>query len=47
MANSLNLNYAYYYDFRNLSVKAYIIGFRKSKFAYVEFHEFDKSETCR
>ena len=37
VANSLNLNYAYYYDFRNLSVIAYMIEIRKSKFANVVF----------
>ena len=35
MANSLNLNSANYYIFRNLSMIAYIIGIQKSKFAYI------------
>ena len=44
MANSLNLNSAYYYIFRNLSMITYIIEIQKSKFANIKFHEFDQSE---
>ena len=44
MANSLNLNSAFYFIFRNLSLIAYIIGIQKSKFANIKFCEFDQSE---
>ena len=35
IANSLNLNPAYYYIFWNLSIIAYIIEVQKSKFANI------------
>ena len=35
MANSLNLNSAYYYIFRNLLMMANIIQIQKSKFANI------------
>ena len=47
MANSLNLNSAFYYIFRNLSIIAYIIEIQKSKFANIKFHEFEQSESGR
>ena len=47
MVNSQNLNSAYYYIFRNLSMIAYVIEIHKSKFANVYFHEFDQSQPGR
>ena len=44
MANSLTLNYAYYYIYRNNSMIAYIIEIQKTKFADILFREFDQSE---
>ena len=42
MTNSLNLNSAYYYIFRNLSMIAYLIEFQQLKFANIKFREFDQ-----
>ena len=42
MANSLNSTF--YYIFRNLSEIPYIIEIKKSKFAYIYFHEFVRSD---
>ena len=47
MANLLNLNSAYNYVFRNLSMIAYMIEIQKSKFANISFLEFDQSEPDR
>ena len=47
MANLLNLNSAYNYVFRNLSMIAYMIEIQKSKFANIYFLEFDQSEPGR
>ena len=43
-SNSLNLNSAYYYIFRNLSMIAFIIEIQKSKFVNIELRKFDQSE---
>ena len=43
MANSLNLNAAYHYIFRNLSMMAYIIEIQN----LLVFHDFDQSEPGR
>ena len=47
MENSLNLNSAYYYNFRNFSMMVYTIETKKSKFADIEFREFDQFELGR
>ena len=47
MVNLLNINYASYYIFRNLSIIAYIIEIQKSQFANIKFPEFDQSESGR
>ena len=51
MANSLILNAAYYYMFRNLTMIAYtctcIIEIQKSKFTNTQFREFEQSEPSR
>ena len=49
MANSLNLNSANHYIFRNLSkiVYMYMIEIQKSQFANSNFREFDQSEPGR
>ena len=45
MANSLNLNSAYYhYIFRNLSMIAYMIEIQKSNIANISFGEIEQSE---
>ena len=41
----LNLNSAYHYIFRNISMIAYMVEIQKSKIAYIYFHEFDQSES--
>ena len=47
MENRLNLHSAHYFNFRNLPMIAYIIAIQKSKFANVQFLEFDPSEPGR
>ena len=47
MSNSLNLNSAYYYIFKNLLMIAFIIEIQKSKFANIQFRKFDQFELGR
>ena len=47
MVNSLNLNSAYDFIYRNLSMIAYIIEIQKSKFPNIWFREFVQSEPGR
>ena len=44
MASLLMSIYAYYYMTRNLSKIIYMIKIQKSKFANIQFREFDQSE---
>ena len=44
MTNLINLNSAYYYILRDLSMMGYIIVIWESKFANIWFGEFDQSE---
>ena len=44
MANSLNINSAYYRFFGDLSMMAYVIEIQKPKFSNISFCEFDQSE---
>ena len=43
MANSLSFYAANYKIFKNLSMMAYITNTQKSKFANIQFREFDHS----
>ena len=47
MSNLLNLNSAYYYNFRNLLMIAFIIEIQKSKFVNIKFCKFYQYEPGR